>query len=511
MVEIPAAEYPEEELKKFNIQQPSTTSHVVKVVKSKHSHHSHRGIHRQKVQVLNSTLPSQQLRHHISERSWTIRNWYRHIHWRNMYVTVLIPFVGIVPALYSRVYPKTQTMYFALFEYIITSLSVNIFYNRYLCHHSFQIDSTHFIQLLAMVSSGAGITSARNWCSAHRAHHRHCDVTDRDPHNIRKGFFFSHIGWTILVFNPKVSEAIHADKLDKFAEEQIVQWQAQNYISLYTSFGLIIPCIFCGWFYEDYMGGLLYAGFLRVFLNQQSYFLINSLGHIVGSKPYNGSVSARNNVLVNFLTLGEGNQNFHHEFPNDYRNGGNWYDWDPTRWSILLMKALGIGSNLHAAPDSIIEKSLVQEEQRQLDNERSELKWGIPIDRLPIFTVRQFNNLVSKYPNRFYVVVSGIIHDVTPFAASHPGGLELMEATKGKDATTAFNGAVYQHSNAARNLLATMRIGVLSGSEAIFWKQEQVENNLMSLNSDSGGHKMVRSGSQATSSNGIIGDMAGAA
>jgi stearoyl-CoA desaturase (delta-9 desaturase) len=33
----------------------------------------------------------------------------------------------------------------------------------------------------------------------------------------------------------------------------------------------------------------------------------------------------------------------------------------------------------------------------------------------------------------------------------------------GKDATTAFFGGVYDHSNAAHNLLAMMRVGVLRG------------------------------------------------
>lgn len=39
--------------------------------------------------------------------------------------------------------------------------------------------------------------------------------------------------------------------------------------------------------------------------------------------------------------------------------------------------------------------------------------------------------------------------------------LALVRASLGKDATKAFNGAVYAHSNAAHNLLASMRVAVI--------------------------------------------------
>lgn len=45
----------------------------------------------------------------------------------------------------------------------------------------------------------------------------------------------------------------------------------------------------------------------------------------------------------------------------------------------------------------------------------------------------------------------------------HPGGRHLLRKNVGKDATTAFFGGVYDHSNAAHNLLAMMRVGVLRG------------------------------------------------
>ncbi|CAD6906108.1 unnamed protein product [Tilletia controversa] len=49
------------------------------------------------------------------------------------------------------------------------------------------------------------------------------------------------------------------------------------------------------------------------------------------------------------------------------------------------------------------------------------------------------------------------------FMEQHPGGLHLLKGKIGKDATTAFQGGIYDHSNAAHNLLSMMRVGVLDG------------------------------------------------
>lgn len=53
---------------------------------------------------------------------------------------------------------------------------------------------------------------------------------------------------------------------------------------------------------------------------------------------------------------------------------------------------------------------------------------------------------------RRLVLISGFIHDVGSFIDEHPGGAHLLKKYVGKDATTAFFGGVYDHSNAAHNV-----------------------------------------------------------
>lgn len=114
----------------------------------------------------------------------------------------------------------------------------------------------------------------------------------------------------------------------------------------------------------------------------------------------------------------------------------------------------------------------------------------------------EFEEFKQQSKTRGLVLISGIVHDVTDFIASHPGGRALIKSAVGKDGTAVFNGGVYLHSNAAHNMLATMRISVIRGGcEVEVWKQAHVENKQVNIVSDSSGGKIVRAGEQATRSN----------
>ncbi len=56
------------------------------------------------------------------------------------------------------------------------------------------------------------------------------------------------------------------------------------------------------------------------------------------------------------------------------------------------------------------------------------------------------------------IVIAGFIHDVASFADEHPGGRHLITKNIGRDATTAFFGGVYDHSNAAHNVCRHLRL-----------------------------------------------------
>ena len=96
------------------------------------------------------------------------------------------------------------------------------------------------------------------------------------------------------------------------------------------------------------------------------------------------------------------------------------------------------------------------------------------MERLPVFSWDKF--VADSQSDKALTVIAGVIHDVTDFVKEHPGGRALINSGIGKNATAIFNGCVYEHSNAAHNLLSTMRVGIIQGGgEVEIWREKNRE------------------------------------
>lgn len=127
--------------------------------------------------------------------------------------------------------------------------------------------------------------------------------------------------------------------------------------------------------------------------------------------------------------------------------------------------------NLKTFRSNEIEKGRLQQQQKSLDRQRSGLDWGVSISQLPVVSWDDFTAQASA-KGAALVAIGGVIHDVSAFVGKHPGGKALITSAVGKDATALFNGGVYEHSNAAHNLLSTLRVGVLRGGQEVeVWKR----------------------------------------
>lgn len=58
---------------------------------------------------------------------------------------------------------------------------------------------------------------------------------------------------------------------------------------------------------------------------------------------------------------------FHHQFPNDYRNATRWWQYDPIKWMIVFWKYAGLAFNLKTFPSNEAEKGRLQQAQKKLD------------------------------------------------------------------------------------------------------------------------------------------------
>lgn len=55
-------------------------------------------------------------------------------------------------------------------------------------------------------------------------HHKFCD-TDADPHNSKRGFFFSHMGWLLIAKHPDVKLKGKSVDMSDLEADPIVMWQ----------------------------------------------------------------------------------------------------------------------------------------------------------------------------------------------------------------------------------------------------------------------------------------------
>ncbi|KAK6204650.1 putative fatty acid desaturase [Scheffersomyces amazonensis] len=392
---------------------------------------------------------------HISEQPWTLSNFHKHINWLNMILVVAIPLYGLYNAVYYP--PQLKTLILAFVLYVFSGVSITAGYHRLFAHKAYD---AHLVCKLFFAFFGAGAIegSIKWWSHSHRIHHRYTD-TPRDPYDARQGFWFSHMGWMLSKANPK--NRARADISD-LTSDQIVVFQHRHYLLIMVTAAFIFPVLVAGLGWGDYWGGFIYAGILKTSFIQQATFCVNSLAHWIGVQPFDDRRTPRDHVITAFVTFGEGYHNFHHEFPSDYRNALKWYQYDPTKIVIYILSKLGLAWNLHTFSQNAIEQGLLQQQQKKLDRLKKKLDWGTPVDELPVWTREEFNKRAKE---EGLIIISGMIHNVKKFIKEHPGGQPLVKASIGKDATKAFNGAVYAHSNAAHNLLATMRVAVLSEGE----------------------------------------------
>ncbi|KNZ46646.1 uncharacterized protein VP01_709g4 [Puccinia sorghi] len=113
-------------------------------------------------------------------------------------------------------------------------------------------------------------------------------------------------------------------------------------------------------------------------------------------------------------------------------------------------------SGLKTFPDSEIRKGQYGMKLKVLQHDHEDVKWPISLNHLPILSWEDYVQMAEDKNGRDLLVSGGFIHDVSHFWA-------LIKTRLGEDATTAFHGGIYEHSNAAHNLLAMLRVGVIEG------------------------------------------------
>lgn len=253
--------------------------------------------------------------------------------------------------------------------FVLTGMSITLGYHRLFAHRAFQAKAP--VKLGTLIFGACAFEdSALDWASDHRQHHKHVDQ-EEDPYDISKGFFWAHMGWIFFKLYPRPLANVGDLKKDP-----LVMWQHRWHRQIGMLAGIVLPTLI-GLFWSGpvgALGGFLIAGVTRVVAVQHCTFLINSLCHTMGRRPYDSRTSARDSFLMAIFTFGEGYHNYHHSFQHDYRNGVKKWQWDPTKWAIWLLSRVGLASDLRRVPDEKILLAELRETQRQAELKLAALK-----------------------------------------------------------------------------------------------------------------------------------------
>lgn len=175
--------------------------------------------------------------------------------------------------------------------------------------------------VLALLFTITGQRDLYTWALDHRVHHKYTE-TVADPHDVRRGFWFAHVGWLFYTPHPAVVNRRIAikDCCKDLIEDPVVIYQKMFFIPLFAILNVILPIGIPVYFWGESLVNCFIVSFVTRFtITLNIAFCVNSVAHLWGNKPYDRFIKSVENTYVSLAALGEGWHNYHHVFPWDYR------------------------------------------------------------------------------------------------------------------------------------------------------------------------------------------------
>lgn len=227
----------------------------------------------------------------------------------------------------------------------IIGTSVGAGAHRLWSHKSYKASTRLKIWLMLGHTLG-GHNSVFTWARDHRVHHKFSDQ-DGDPHNTKRGFFFSHCGWLLRKKHPELIVKSSGIQFTDLYEDPVLTFQRKNYLSLYFMIGFFVPTVIPIVFWnESFTNSFFITYAWRLVNTLHGTWFVNSAGHMFGDKPYDTRIKPVENWMVSFGSAGEGYHNYHHTFPYDYATSELGYVHNVTKRFIDLCALLGLAREL---------------------------------------------------------------------------------------------------------------------------------------------------------------------
>ena len=267
---------------------------------------------------------------------------------------VVVPFLAFLAAivlLWNSVVGPSDLVVLAVM-YLLTGFGVTIGFHRMLTHRSFQT-SKPVEYVFAVLGSMSVQGPVINWVADHRKHHAHTDE-EGDPHSphlddghgsgvrgMLHGLFHAHIGWLMTEHGQARRTKYARDLMDDPGMRSI----HRAFVPIVLS-GFALPAVLgfalTGGELAGALTGLLWGGFVRVFLLHHVTWSINSICHVFGRRRFATDDHSTNVFWLALPSLGEAWHHNHHAFPRAAVHGLRRTELDPSGWVIGLMERLGL-------------------------------------------------------------------------------------------------------------------------------------------------------------------------
>ena len=249
---------------------------------------------------------------------------------------LLAPPAALVPALMEV---SAADLALLVGMYLLTGFGITVGFHRLLTHRSF---ATHrpVGYLLAVLGSMALQGSVIDWVADHRKHHAHSDRPG-DPHSphldegVLRSLWHAHVGW---LFTGQ-GRADHARYAPDLLDDPGMRAIDRGFVGL-VALSFALPFALGG------VSGLLWGGFVRVFLFHHATFSINSICHFFGSRRFSVDDHSGNVGWLAPFSLGESWHHNHHAFPRSAAHGLRWWEVDPSGLLIRGLRRLGLAWNV---------------------------------------------------------------------------------------------------------------------------------------------------------------------
>lgn len=274
--------------------------------------------------------------------------------WRNIIWLVYLH-VAALYGLFLLPWAKPYTWLWGIVTYMMSGLGITAGAHRLWAHRSYKAKLPLRI-ILGIFNTMAFQNDIIEWSRDHRVHHKFSE-TDADPHNATRGFFFSHVGWLLCRKHPDVkAKGKTLDVSDLYADP-VCAVQKKIYIPAMILTCFVIPAAVPYYYWgETFSNSFFVCSILRYTLVLNATWLVNSLAHLYGNKPYDRAINPVENVAVALSAMGEGFHNYHHTFPQDYAAGEFGWKINPTTLFIDCMARIGQVTMRNKVPNAMVSK-----------------------------------------------------------------------------------------------------------------------------------------------------------